>query len=159
MVFVATTFSYSSTHVFEALVWCSISDLFYTSQLGSYEAEPLSCSILCSWYVNFGSPRQIISMTDRWTAFQHYISDPVWQKGTYSLSNYTALCVCNFIIVTDICLKFSHTILLWWCGIVCKYHCKRPFSKKVMSSQSWKSGKVMSPSLTWPDRFFLYVIG
>ena len=24
----------------------------------------------------------------------------IWQKGTYSLSNYTALCVCNFMITT-----------------------------------------------------------
>jgi len=52
------------------------------------------------------------------------ICDPVWQKWTYSLSNYTALCICSFIIVADICMKFSHTILLWWCGILC---------------QSWKS--------------------
>jgi len=66
----------------------------------------------------------------------NHICDPVWQKGTYSLS----------IIVTDICLKFSYTILLWWRGIVCKYHCKRSFSKKVVSSQSWKSGQAnLSP--------------
>ena len=55
----------------------------------------------------------------------------------------TQFCVCNFIIVTDICLKLSHTIVLWWCGIVCIFHCKRPISKKVMSSQSWKSRKAI----------------
>ena len=70
-----------------------------------------------------------------------HICDPVRQKGTYSLSNYT--CVCNFLIVTE--MKFSHTILLWWCSILFKNHRKRPFIKKVMSSQSWKSGKAISP--------------
>ena len=84
--------------------------------------------------------------------------DPVWQKGTYSLSNYTTLRVCNFIIVADICLEFPQTILLWWYCIVCKHHCKKPFSKKVMSSQNWKSGKAISPFCQTGSQMWLWVL-
>ena len=55
--------------------------------------------------------------------------DPVWQKGTYSLSNYTALCTCDFIKVKDICLKI-YTTFYYGDVVLCvnttaKYHSVR----------------------------------
>ena len=52
----------------------------------------------------------------------------------------------NFVIVTGISLQFS--ILLCWYYIVCKYHYQRLSRKKVARSQSWKSGKAISPFLS-----------
>jgi len=73
------------------------------------------------------------------------ICDRVWQKGTYSLSDWATLCTYNFTIIRGISLKFSQTILLWCCNLVCKYHYYRPSKKYVMSSQSMKSGKAINP--------------
>jgi len=65
------------------------------------------------------------------------ICNSVWQKGTYSLSDFTALCAYNFIIVKVIlCTCVNITVS------------GRPSRKKIISSQSWKSGKASSPFLS-----------
>ena len=53
--------------------------------------------------------------------------------------NCTPLHAYDYIIVTGYSLKFSWTIVLWQCFIVCKYHCQRSSRKKVMDSlEKWK---------------------
>ena len=77
-----------------------------------------------------------------------YICDPVWQKGTYSLSNCVTSWAHTLKVLKDISLKFLQASLLCWWSLVWKMHCHRPLVKQVMSFQSQKSGKTISPFLS-----------
>ena len=92
----------------------------------------------------------------------------VWQKGTYSLPNRVTLWPHRIKRLKYISLKFSQITLLCCWSLVCKMHWHRPCRKKVMSSQSQRSGKAISPFLsdrvtniatyfpTWKDYLISY---
>ena len=80
-----------------------------------------------------------------WIEF-YYISDPMRQKK--SLFNCMGLSACNFVVSTGVSLKFSVTILIQWCFVftVCtNITASNHPERKVMSSESCKSDKVISP--------------
>ena len=76
------------------------------------------------------------------------ICNPVWQKGTYSLSNCVTLCANSSKKLKGVSLKFLQASLLCCRSLVCKMHWHRPFRKKVVSSQNQKIGKDISPVLS-----------
>ena len=71
----------------------------------------------------------------------------MWLSRTYSLSNCKGLCVYNFIIIIGTSLKFS-TLFYYDDSVLCANITAKDHPKKVMSSQSWKSGKAKSPFLS-----------
>ena len=76
-------------------------------------------------------------------------------KGTYSLSDRVTLWPHRIKKLKYISLKFLQTTLLRFWSLVCKMHWHRPSRKKVMSSQSQKSRKAISPLLS--DRVTFHV--
>ena len=74
--------------------------------------------------------------------------DPVWQKGTYSLSNCVTLWAHSFKSLHGISLKFLQAILLCYWSRVTKKHWHRLSRNQVTSAQSRKSGKAISPFLS-----------
>ena len=80
--------------------------------------------------------------------WSHYYLSNVTQSDKKGLIARVYLWVHSFKMLKCISLKFSQdTILCCW-SLVCKMYWHRPFSKKVMSSQSQKSGKAISPFLS-----------
>ena len=95
------------------------------------------------WHLNFfsvcvGASMKMVSK----------ICGLVWQKGTYSLSNRVTLWPHRIKRLKYISLKFSQITLLRCWSLMCKMHWHRPCRKKVISSQSQRSGKAISPFLS-----------